>query len=112
MEHDIVWEEHNGPIPEGYEVHHRDENKRHNKIENLELLTSLEHKRIHGGCIRLPDGSWLKPCRECGVTKPVDTAFYVRKDGITSACRECSIKRSVADKKRRKQRSVEQGASA
>jgi hypothetical protein len=45
--HKEVWEKHNGPIPEGYEVDHQDHNTLNNKKENLVLLTHVENsKRI------------------------------------------------------------------
>ncbi len=34
-------------IPEGYEVHHKDENTTNNDIDNLELLDSSAHARLH-----------------------------------------------------------------
>jgi hypothetical protein len=43
--HRIVWEYYNGPIPENYDVHHRDHNKSNNAIENLEMLPKDEHAR-------------------------------------------------------------------
>jgi len=46
--HRDVWEKHNGPIPEGFEIHHRDENKANNDIANLEMLTCSEHGARHG----------------------------------------------------------------
>lgn len=45
--HRYVWEFHNGPIPDGHQVHHRDENKGNNAIGNLELLTAGDHQRFH-----------------------------------------------------------------
>lgn len=45
--HRYVWEYYNGPIPEGYEVHHIDGNKGNNDISNLQLLTISEHKKFH-----------------------------------------------------------------
>ncbi len=42
-----VWEKHNGPIPDGYDIHHKDENKENDKIENLELRESYEHREWH-----------------------------------------------------------------
>ena len=45
--HRDVWEYHNGPIPKGWDVHHRDENKKNNAIENLECLPKSEHTRIY-----------------------------------------------------------------
>ena len=45
--HRTVWEFHNGVIPKGYHVHHRDENRANNTIENLELLKGHEHLKRH-----------------------------------------------------------------
>lgn len=45
--HILVWEEHYGKVPDGYIVHHKDENKNNYLIENLELLSKAEHMRKH-----------------------------------------------------------------
>lgn len=45
--HRYVWEFYNGKIPEGYEIHHKDWNKSNNDISNLEMLTEVEHHKIH-----------------------------------------------------------------
>ena len=45
--HRMVWEYYNGEIPEGYVIHHKDENKLNNSIDNLQLLTRKEHKILH-----------------------------------------------------------------
>lgn len=44
--HRTVWEFHNGAIPDGYHVHHKDENRSNNQIDNLVLLKESEH--LHG----------------------------------------------------------------
>lgn len=46
--HREVWRVEKGPIPEGYEVHHRDEDKANNAPGNLQLLTGSEHGSLHG----------------------------------------------------------------
>jgi hypothetical protein len=46
--HRDVWEYHNGIIPFGYEIHHIDENPSNNEINNLAMLSSTEHKKLHG----------------------------------------------------------------
>src|SRR5450759_2897260 len=46
-EHRWVWEQANGPIPDGYEIHHRDFNPANNELSNLELVTSEWHNNYH-----------------------------------------------------------------
>lgn len=48
--HRDVWEFHNGPIPEGHEVHHIDEDTSNNDISNLECLPAAQHRSMeHSG---------------------------------------------------------------
>lgn len=60
--HRVIYLEEVGPIPDGFEVHHRDEDPLNNAVSNLELLTGTEHrKRHHAERLR----SYV--CRKCGV---------------------------------------------
>jgi endogenous inhibitor of DNA gyrase (YacG/DUF329 family) len=45
--HRDIWESKRGPIPDGYEVHHKDGNRSNNRLKNLQPVTPTEHKRIH-----------------------------------------------------------------
>lgn len=45
--HVYIWQKHNGPVPKGYHVHHKDENKDNNDISNLELLKAYDHLQLH-----------------------------------------------------------------
>lgn len=46
--HRIVWEKANGrPVPDGFHVHHANENTADNDPSNLVLVSSAEHSRIH-----------------------------------------------------------------
>ena len=45
--HRDVWEHHNGPIPDGFDIHHIDHDKWNNAVENLMLVSKDEHTRMH-----------------------------------------------------------------
>ena len=45
--HQELWKSINGPIPDGYEIHHSDDDSLNNVIGNLECITVAEHKRRH-----------------------------------------------------------------
>lgn len=45
--HVAVWKYHNGDIPKGYHVHHIDEDRSNNQIENLKLMESGMHSSLH-----------------------------------------------------------------
>ncbi|XZE22662.1 HNH endonuclease signature motif containing protein [Pirellulaceae bacterium SH449] len=112
FEHVIVWESHHGPIPEGMELHHRNGDKLDNRLENLMLVTRLEHKRIHSGCIRV-GSRWLKRCRRCQWYRPVDTEFYEYKgrNGVMGACRRCLSDLAVIAKRNRKLRAKQHSSN-
>src|SRR4051812_22475800 len=45
--HRKVWEYHNGEIPAGFHVHHKDHNRSNNEIGNLALISKAEHMSLH-----------------------------------------------------------------
>lgn len=104
MEHVLVWERFNGPVPDGYQIHHLDGEKLNNDIRNLTIVTPLEHKRIHGGCELRTDG-WWKPCTNCKEVKHERDYYRLNKGRwIQSICKPCQIASSIATKQRRRQR--------
>lgn len=70
--HRVVWEHHNGPIPDGWHVHHDNEDKGDNEIGNLRCMPNSEHNHTHG-VFRRDRSQWRKPepftvpCDACGV---------------------------------------------
>jgi len=45
--HRLVYETFVGEIPKGFTIHHKDFNCQNNRIDNLELLSTKEHSKIH-----------------------------------------------------------------
>ena len=45
--HRELWMEAFGPIPEGYHIHHLDENRRNNSLSNLLVVKASEHTKGH-----------------------------------------------------------------
>lgn len=45
--HSDIWIFHKGNIPKGSDIHHIDNNKCNNNIENLVMITKEQHGRIH-----------------------------------------------------------------
>ena len=41
--HRYVWEFHNGNIPKGFDIHHKDRDKSNNIIKNLEMIEHGKH---------------------------------------------------------------------
>lgn len=58
--HRAVWTHHNGPIPAGYDVHHRDGNKQNNDPANLECLPKADHTRLYSPRCN----QWVHRCAE------------------------------------------------
>lgn len=45
--HRLIWTAVYGDIPEGYDIHHIDEDKNNNSISNLRLISHEEHVTLH-----------------------------------------------------------------
>lgn len=45
--HRAKWEHYRGPIPEGFDIHHRDGDGTNNRLSNLEMVDRREHQREH-----------------------------------------------------------------
>lgn len=51
-QHRVIWETFVGPIPPGYQINHKDLDKKNNRLENLEVVTPKENVRhaVAAGC--------------------------------------------------------------
>lgn len=47
--HEELWIDANGPIPDGFHVHHMDHDPLNNSLDNLECMSGAEHHRYHAG---------------------------------------------------------------
>ncbi len=45
--HRFVWEYYNDKIPQGLHIHHINGDRTDNKIENLQLVTIKQHRKLH-----------------------------------------------------------------
>lgn len=81
--HIYIWESINGDIPKGYHVHHKDENKLNNEIDNLELLDKCVHSKLHGKEIRNNEERMAKTTKallECAIPKACE--WHKSKEGV------------------------------
>ena len=51
--HRLVWETFVGPIPEGLQINHKDENKCNNSLENLEVMTPKQNMNYGTRTVRI-----------------------------------------------------------
>lgn len=83
-----------GPIPEGYEVHHRNHNGADNRLDNFELVTVAWHDNYHQRereDHRILDGVEQRRCQRCQEYKPL-SCFKRRKAGTYQGyCESCAL---------------------
>lgn len=86
--HQAIWQYYCGEIPQvDCQIHHIDWNSSNNTIENLQLLTTTEHRRIHANRPTFEvseDKVEQFTCQRCGATFRA-----AKRQGHRFCCREC-----------------------
>jgi hypothetical protein len=103
--HRDVWEHYNGSIPQGYEVHHIDENTHNNSIENLSLVKAGEHQYIHSKKRFEENPEWYEEFQKLGTEAAKEwhkskegslwhsqhaKESYLKREYVKKICKECS----------------------
>lgn len=78
MEHHVVWEAANGPIPEGCQIHHKDHDRLNNHLDNLVLTHSKMHHIEHHSDYYKVNGVWMRKCLDCRVELAKSVARHRR----------------------------------
>ena len=88
-----TWEQINGTVPKGYEIHHINFDRADDRIENLQLLSKSEHRLLHAKLRedhREIDGIECRRCQNCGEYKSLEN-YYTRTAGTFGGyCKTCS----------------------
>ncbi len=93
--HRSTWEAEHGAIPDGHYIHHVNGDRLDNRLDNLSLITSADHCKLHRP--RLGYRAPVKTvCRVCGGDR---NEVEINSDPSRRVCNKCRGKR---DRDRRK----------
>ena len=97
-EHHVVWGQYTGNrVPDGHLIHHKDENSRNNRIENLVVMTFRGHARHHNATGRTLVRLTCPTCRDLFVRERRQTHLVKKGNKATYCSRRCVGLRVVRD---------------
>jgi len=88
--HRVLWASVHGPIPQGHQIHHIDENPFNNSVDNLSCVTIREHRRSHRNCTARMQAHLDK-------VRPLASAWH--KDPANVAAKQDSARRAAITRK-------------
>lgn len=89
--HRLVWETFNGPIPEGYEIDHKNRNRADNRLDNLRCVTHVENMQNWIAPERPPRSEFGKKFKEhFGIKPQEDRKLYLREYSFFRKYDKCS----------------------
>lgn len=97
--HKLVYKTFVGEIPQGYEIHHINHNRKDNRVENLELVETSEHKKIHAKDFSvLCKLQNIKRCSKTVLQYTKDGQFVAEYPSTTEAARQTGVNQSSISK--------------
>lgn len=87
-------------------VHHKDENKTNNNIDNLIITSHIAHNHLHNPKLPLPES---RKCNKCLQVKP-RSEFYIvyqrnrNRTIVYSKCKQCEKSRITVQRRNKKSR--------
>ena len=78
--HVYIWEKTNGSVPKGFDIHHKDGNKKNNDISNLTLLSRSEHKTLH--CSMMTEEQRESSKKRMMKLMPLAKAWHSSSEGL------------------------------
>jgi hypothetical protein len=106
LEHHLVWwKHHQSVVPDGHVLHHKNEDPRDNRIENLELLTASEHSKRHAE-ERAFAAQEEAQCGTCSAVFTLSRSKLSQRkkqsdSGLLFCSKKCSVAKQQASKKKK-----------
>jgi len=91
-EHQLVVKAAGIDVPQGYDIHHKDENKRNNNLSNLQVLPHGDHMRLHHGIDPSEPKAHEYVYEECPSCHKIHMVQYrcTKRSNYTGLCKSCN----------------------